>query len=574
MLIRVIGIGFALVAGVLSLAVYRSQALVDQARLRTSNTERRIALLESEQKLIPWNDRVYQELGKAYFESGVNRLQDNEARDADLRKSYENFRRALDLNPLSSSLHFDFAQALQYVSLLDLGIRGDDLAEFMKAARLSGQNRQVFSEAGKVMFSRWRLLSPADREYAKSVAKAVLLDPSPETLEAYLGLWEIDIGDPSVLEAILPKRADVLRGVARFMGERGLPRDERLRYLVQAEALDLKAAREDLAAGQTALSGLKLDDARTRFRSALAGLGRIEFAQSLRGENTIDRLEVRDMTKSIRLGLAKCALEETRKLGDALEDLFAYLDLEEEPAAVGGLETFLKERNIIGGPASAGAQDFDRFLFQMRLDFKQNRFREIIQSGQALERGLLVIPEAMKPRYVRILGMIGDSYRKLDYVYESNGFFRKALDVGGPNIDLFLKMRKNFERLNDSARQGEVDQMIRTLVPGREEALAGTVISKEAPLVKKWILDGRKLELSVTFADPGPEPFPLVSVLFNGQAAWEDYLRVPALSMTLPSEIGENILKISVINRSVAPLKIKWSPKEGAPVSPGRGMSP
>jgi hypothetical protein len=564
---RLIGITLAAVVGFVGLAQFMSQARVERARLRTSQSERVIGILEGGWNIVPWNDSLHHELGWAYFQAGVNHLQDASGRDADFRVSYGHFLQALTLNPLSAAIHFDFAQALQYMSFFDLGISEDSLGELKKAARLSGTHPQIYAEAGKSMFARWATLSAEDRAYAQSVVQTVLREnPAAEDVETFLDLWELNVSDPAVLEAILPQDAAVDRQAARYLGERSLSRDERIRFRSRADALDFRTARDEFAAGQTDTGKLRLEEARAHFRAGRAALDRIVFAQNLIGEDSIDRLEFRDLAKSIRLGLAKCALEETRRLDDVFEDLVAYLDLEDSAAAIGELEMFLKERNIIEGKTDVDVRDFNRFFLEVLVGFKQNRFREIIQAGSSLERSLLVIPEAMKPAYVRVLELIGDSYRKLDYIYESNGFYAKALAEGGPGVGILLKMRKNYERLNDPDRMKSLDRDIRKLLPAGWEVLTGAVLDGAASLSRAYVLDGRKFSLTILFEEPGPEPFPLVSILFNGQLAWEDYLAGPKLELTLPSEIGRNSIEVAVANRSVRLKALKMSPAE----DPGR----
>jgi tetratricopeptide (TPR) repeat protein len=558
---RLIGIALAVIIVIFDLTQFSSQARVERARLRTSKSERVIEILEGGRTLVPWNDPLYHELGRAYFQAGVSRLQDASGRDADFRSSYRNYLRALALNPLSAVAHFDFAQALRYMSFFDLGISEDALDEFKKAARLSGTHPQIYAEAGKAMFARWSTLSAEDRAYARTIVRTVLQgNPSAEDVETFLGLWELNVKDPAVLDEILPKDAAVDRQAARFLGERSLSRDGRIRFRARADVLDFQTARDEFAAGQTDIGRLRLDQARAHFRDGLAALDRIVFAQNLIGQDSIDRLEFRDLAKSLRLGLAKCALEETRKLDGALENLTAYLDLEDSTTAVGELEMFLKERNIIEGKTGIGVQDFNRFFIEVLLGFKQNRFREIIQAGVSLERSLLVISEAMKPAYVRILELIGDSYRKLDYLYESNGFYAKALERGGPGVGILLKMRKNYERLNDPERMKSVDKNIWKLLPEGAENFADAVLGKTAPLSRTYVLDGRKFALTILFEDPGLEPFPLVTVLFNGQLAWEDYLGGRELKVVLPSEIGRNSIEVSVANRPIRLKALKMSP--------------
>jgi tetratricopeptide (TPR) repeat protein len=311
------------------------------------------------------------------------------------------------------------------------------------------------------------------------------------------------------------------------------------------------------------LAALKPRAARVRFQNARTALDRIVFAQNLSGKSAIDRLEFQNLRKSVLLGLAKCALEETRRLDGALEDIDAYLELEDKSSAVADLESLLKGLNLVGDASGAGARDFDRLLLQLRLDFKQSRFREIIQAGQSLDRSLLVIPEAMKSDYVRILELVGDAYRKLDYIYESNALYARALETGGQDVGLLLKTRKNFERLNDAERLAAVDRDIRALTARDEAAQPAVVLARNAPLVRELILDGGNIRLTAAFEALGPEPFPLVSVVFNGQLVWDRVPDATGLSLTLPSDIGRNSLAISVLGGTVRLSRLGFAPAVG-----------
>jgi CRISPR/Cas system-associated exonuclease Cas4 (RecB family) len=121
-------------------------------------------------------------------------------------------------------------------------------------------------------------------------------------------------------------------------------------------------------------------------------------------------------------------------------------------------------------------------------------------------------------------------------------------------------MRKNYERLNDPERMKSVDKNIWKLLPEGAENFADAVLGKTAPLSRTYVLDGRKFALTILFEDPGLEPFPLVTVLFNGQLAWEDYLGGRELKVVLPSEIGRNSIEVSVANRPIRLKALKMSP--------------
>ena len=108
----------ALVAiGVLDFLVYRSSDLYMQAR-RIAEPEVKIRMLQKANKIFPWNELVYYELGKTHFGMGIQSL--NEGRDAlfHVTESVKNLEHGIRINPASPFGHFYYAQSLLYENLL------------------------------------------------------------------------------------------------------------------------------------------------------------------------------------------------------------------------------------------------------------------------------------------------------------------------------------------------------------------------------------------------------------------------------------------------------------------------
>jgi hypothetical protein len=548
--------------GITDILLYRSYSLYAQVKERMTDIDKKIALLDTEQAYLPLNDLLYHEMGKVYLEAGSTRLQDAGRRDENFHKAYQSFIRSLTLNPLSSYAHFDFAQALQYMNFLNLPFQENYFEEYKKAALLSGQDIQIYAEVGRIMFSRWAALTPEDKEFTLDIVRRVLLRKEPDTIAAFLQIWDLNVKDYGVLTKILPLDAGVDLQTAQFLGEKSLSREERLKFMTQAETLQFRKAKEEYMAGQTDFNGLKLQEAKVHFQAALAGLQWIVFYQNLTAQNPIDGMEYKNLLKSAHLGLAKCILEESRRLDEALDHLYAYLNLEDELSSAADVETFLRERGLIEAKSGGNFQDFGRFAFELYLGYKQNRYREIVQAGQSLERSLLVIPDKTKQDYARVLELVADAYQKLDYLYESNKFYQKALDMGVQKIDLLMKMRKNFERLNDADKMMMIDKDVASLVEFKEMKFPGLRLNKGEPFSQKVILNGRKFHLTLSFEDSPTVPHPLVSIMFNGQMVWEDYLQTPDVSLILPSDIGPNTIQVNVINKPVTLLLMKISADE------------
>jgi hypothetical protein len=179
-----------------------------------------------------------------------------------------------------------------------------------------------------------------------------------------------------------------------------------------------------------------------------------------------------------------------------------------------------------------------------------------VDVGQALEHNFLLIPESGKKEYAEVLEIIGDSYQKLDYLYESNGFYQKALDIAGSELGILAKMRKNFERLNNAQQVSLIDAQIPKLLSPREFDFESTIIPKGTNFSQALTLDGKNIRLSLAFTQDEGEPYPYVAVFFNGQVVWEDFVRDPALTIRLQTDLGANALEILPLNKPVTLLKL------------------
>ena len=558
-------LGWLLLLAVIGLAdilLYRGYHLYYQVKERIADVDKKTALFDMEQAFLPVNDLLFHEMGKAYFDAGVSRLQDSGPRDEAFHKSYQSFIRSLTLNPLSPYAHFDFAQALQYMNFLNLPFQENYFEEYKKAALLSGQDLQIYAEVGRIMFSRWASLTPEDKDFALDIVRKVLFRKEPEKIAAFLQIWDLNVKDYAVLAKILPVDAGVYLQTAQFLGEKSLSREERLKYMTQAETLEFRLAKDEYMAGQTNFNGLKLREAKAHFQAALACVQRIVFYQNLTAQSPVDGMEYKNLLKSVHLGLAKCILEESRRLDEALDHLYAYLNLEDQLSSAGEVESFLRERGLIEAKSGGNFQDFSRFAFELFLGFKQNRYREIVQAGQTLERNLLVIPDKTKQDYARVLELVADAYQKLDYLYESNKFYQKAIDMGVQRVDFLLKMRKNFERLNDVNKMTAIDKDVTAMLEFKEMRFPGLRLNKGEPFNQNFILNGRKFRLTLSFEEELSQPSPLVSIMFNGQMIWEDYLQTPDIDIVLPSDIGSNTVLVCVINKPVTLLMMKVSAEE------------
>jgi len=539
------------------IVLFRGDQLVEQARKNPSLPQARIAILEKEQTVYPVHDVLYHELGKAYFELGLENLQNVGRRDEAFRNAYRQYTLALDINPFSAATHFDFAQALLYMNYLSLPVaRIPYFDEFKQAAVLAKYNMDVYYQVGRVMLSRWPALTADEREFTTGILQRTLQQINPTRLQELFNLWALSVKDYDLIEKILPGDRTAFRMFAQFLGERSLDRDERLKFLSLTESLDFAEAKSEYEAGRSAAQMFKLKQAGDHFQATLGLLQNIKFYQALKLQSLIDPMEFQNLQKMSYLGLAKGLIEETRRLDKAMPYLRSYLVFEDKSSGVGELESFLRERGLIQEKTGLGFKDFNQFSFAIWLSYKQNRYRDIVDVGNSLDQSFLVVPETMRNEYIKILELVGDSYQKLDYIYESNNFYQKARTMGARDLGILLKIRKNYERLNDTEQIQAMNEEIRKILAPPELFYTNLTIRKGEAYSQDLMLDGKQTTVSFVFRSDSKEPLPLVSVFFNGQVVWEDYLKEPTFSLRINPIPGANVCQIVPVNKDIVLTKL------------------
>jgi len=559
-------------AGALSVYVYMGERAAERAGASSAAS----APAASSGSGLWLNGEVYRIRARALFDRGLGRLGEATARDADFRSAYDAFRRSLALNPFSAVAHFDFGQALQYFNALDFPAPERYFDEYRKAADLSGVDTVVYLEVGKVLLSRWAGLNQDERLFAEKIIRTLLSFSGPERLrrcDVLLNLWDVNVRDAQVLERILPEDAETLRRAAVFLGGKGIFLETRLDFLAQAENLDLKEAGSELRAGNNERNARRPAEALGRFRAAQRLLAGIRFYQNLAPrKKAMNPDEYGTLRKSVQLGILKCLLDASAEPKDLLDDFRAYLEAEDSVGAVGELESLLRARGIVETQSRAGFIDLVRLSLSLELNFKQSRYREIVQTGQDLSQNLLVVPEDQRAPYGRIFELIGDACQRLDDLYESTAYYEKALNLKPDDVVVLIKMRRNFERLNDDKALKKLEPRIKSLLSPRETPLIDAVWASGEPQVLTLLLDEMAYRLSFDFSDYAAGPPPLISAIFNGRVAVETLLTSDLFEMRVQAVAGPNELRITSVNRVCRPLRMTLIPDEEA--APGTGKIP
>ncbi len=542
--------------------IYWNMHLSYRAEEKIEDQDKKIKILKRANLFYPSNDRVYYELGKSYFDLGLQNLQDETLGKTYLQKSIRYFNRSLKINPASYFGHFNLAQSLLYMSYLSSDFEDSPYEEYKKAALLAGHNSQIYYEVGKIFLSLWPQIGEEDRNFTRETLKKILERKDPQKVQAILYIWEMNVGDYKVMEEMLPEDASIYRMYAQFLGEKSLSSRERQRYLAKAEQLEFERAKDEYISGEREFQYYRLKEASQNFLSSLRRLERTSFYQDLVGQDWINVEEFLELKKSVYLNLAKCYLEEEQDVKQAKNYFLSYLALEDEVAAVGELESFLRSRGHIRDGFGERFDDLGNLFFQALLYFKQNRYRDIMKLGRFLEQSFVVVPEEKKEEYLKLLQIVGDSYQKVDYIYDAGDFYRKALEIDPDNLEILLRIRQNYERLNDEEKIQQTEEKMESLLSPRSIELKKRELKKGQRSSHRIILDGSEiiLELSLNWEEKEVSPVPLIAVFFNGHVVWEEYIRQDGgkgpeaeavLSLPVKSKVGENNLVVIPLNIDV-----------------------
>ncbi len=538
-------------AGAAGVLFYRQAALAAGVKGEISAAGR-LERLERGGRLLRFDDELLRLRGRAHFQAAAERMAEPAARDAHLRAAREDLRRSLALNPLSAAAHFDLAQVQEYAAPLGLDGGGRPVGEYIAAARLGLQDPEILDACGRLLLSRWSGLDREERRLTLALLKNRLSGADEETLVSILDTWALHVGDYGILKSVLPAEAGAWRRLARFLAERGLDRGQRIEALVRAEALDFEKIRTEAAAGRSDFQARKMREAEAHFRSGRDLLDGIRFYRTAEDEPAF-AADYGAQAAAILTGLLQTRLETARTIEDVLPDLLSFLDGDPGPAAVGDLDRWLKARRFIGDRIDASGKDLRRLVLELRLAFLQNRYREVTEAGQALESGVLLVPEASRADYATVLELVGDAYGKLDYLYESSAFYQKARKTVPAGPGLLYKLRRNAERLNDAEALRAVGRELETA------AAAGTPEWRDLTIARGTVLD-RSLGLDESrsrirlrqAAEPDGSPRLYAAVFFNGLVVWDDYWPADGiLKLDLKPRPGSNRLEIQPLNRSL-----------------------
>jgi hypothetical protein len=542
-----------LIVAAADILIYMNTHLFYQAQKAEEN-KKKLGILDEANKIYPLNDQVNYSLGKANLDMGLECLSSPKESELYFRKASEDFRRSIRLNPASSFSHFYFAKSLFNLSLFTDSSDASLLEEYKKAAELADQSTQIFYEVGMTFLSLWSRLSNNERTYTLDMVKKILYRKNKERISALINNWELNVGDFDILERLLPQDADIYRLYANFLGEKAIAIESRQKALAVAESLEFERAKAAYQSGENEAFYYRWAEAEQQFTAYLNRTKRINFYQDLVAQKLVHNSEYIQYTRLSLLGLAKCRLARGKTLSEVEDLLREYLALEDKAASLAELETYLVESRLISDKPSEKFDDLGMLSFQLLLLHKQNRDSEILNLGRLLQNSFVVVPERKKDDYINVLQIIGDSFQKLDYLYEAIEFYKKALELDPKNLATLVRIRQNYVKLNNDEKIQETNAKIRDIISS-EIDFKNRSLKKEEVFSQALIFDGQKMDVNL-FLNQEQGVLPLVSVLFNGRVVWENIVESGNISVPVQSRVGKNIIKITSLNRPVSLLKI------------------
>jgi len=562
---KAIIIGILIVVGVVCVFMYWNQHLYYRAE-KTEEPEEKIVLLEKASRLYSLNDAVRYELGKAYLDSTALNLDNPELRQEYFKKALVNFEKAININPVDRYSHFNYGQALSYQDFIlpfaTLPTEKSPFAEYKKAALLAGHHSEVYFEVGKILLTHWERLSDDDRVFATDCLRKIMgqkRQGQRENILTLLHVWNMNVKDYEVLGRILPEEAAIYRQVGEFLGEMSLSVKERQNALAKAEGLEFQNARNEYELGMEEFNYFGIEKATRHFESCLRMLQRINFYQVFAQEvDGFGVAEFNDLQKSATLYLLKCRVEQGGKLKDIQKLLQGYLVLEGSLASVTSLEDYLTENGLFHEQLGTSFDDLRRVMLHCLVAYKANRYRDLIRLGRLLRESFVVVPEDKKDDYKEILCIVGDAFQKVDFIYDAGEFYSKALEIDKGYLKALLKLRQNYERLNEEEKIQEINEKIKSVMAPENIIKRKADIKKRGKFSRALVFDGEKITLFLRLDDEGGGIPPLVSIIFNGRVIWEDYIKEWAALIPLETKPGVNTLVIRPVNKGVKLIELKY----------------
>ena len=520
------------------------------AALKTNNSAKKIRLLEKANRIMPFNEQVLTELGQSYFQAGTNKFIDPDQIKNNLEQARRYLIRAVKFNPGFYQSHFYLAHTLLYLSYMT-SIEENVYDKFKKAALLTTFDTQIYFEVGRIMLSNWDDLTEPDKKFTIDLLKNVLSSGDEEKLLDVLQIWSMSISDYRIAEQLVPKNPSSYRLYSDFLGEKSLSLIERQKYLIQAETWEFSEAKREYLRGNREFNLFQINSALGHYQKSLSLLDGIRFYQVFSEKQTLNTNEYFDLLKDVYLAIVRVWIQKENDYDKAEPYLLKYFDLENDLSKLDELETFLQSKGLLDVRPAEIEKDPRSLYFKTLLNYKMNRFQKIVTEWESFREKYFIPSPENKEYYLKIFQLVGDSYQKIDFIYNAEEFHQKALDIEENRLDTLLRMRLNYLRQNDQFKLEQINKKIITLETPREMEFNDLTIEKKRSCDIPLTIEGEPIRISLFFKEDTQIQLPLVLVLFNGEVIFEDFVLENIIIFEIDPLPLSNMIKIIPLNRKV-----------------------
>ncbi|UCE40724.1 MAG: hypothetical protein JSV17_14940 [Candidatus Aminicenantes bacterium] len=347
-----------------------------------------------------------------------------------------------------------------------------------------------------------------------------------------MNIWEMNIRDFAVMDKFMPPVAQAYRMFGNFLGEKSFSIRQRHRMLSYADHLQFERAKRNFASGEQEYFSAEYGEARKFFTYCLWDLQKVRFFHRLSGLYPFDESEYYHLYKLVNYWLARSLIEAGGGLKKVREYLLKYLELEEDEVSLNEFESYIIEHKISYLP------------IQLFLYDKQGRHQDIIEIGNLILKGQVKTPDLNKADMVKMFSIMGNAYQRMNYPANAIESFRKSIKFIPSYVPSLLQLRENYLSLHEDERAEEIEAEIERTMPPKTLNYSHLIISKDREFSHRLYLAGKELYIDFYFEGLKKEDIPLITIEFNREVVWDNYLEDEMITLSVEPKIGENILYV------------------------------
>jgi len=391
----------------------------------------RSGLLKASTQIFPIDAELFYEYATAILEEYAY-LKVNEG--INLNKSVDGFKKAIVLNPLMYSAHFNLAKSYQIDKSGNTTIFDDALKYFKHALFLRGNKSEVSVEILTLMLSLWPLLEDSDKEFSQQLLNRSIKNITRKEFAPILEAWSLYSRDIDVIKNALKKRPEFCKDVSDKLEQLELHLDTRQNILAEYEVYYLEYFRnglEDyLKNTPNKLKGIQ--SRLNRLRKMVPGYHR------MLGKNDFNNILFSNLKNRLYSGILEIFLSERKRYTDANDrknTVFNFIDsllkTHSSQAEEKNLNRLLTNKSFYQKPG------LKKQYIELLLHFKMKNKFLVIQRGEELRNSLSFVREDQKEVYGKILILLAETYIQNDQFDKAESILAEAKSISPGNLETY-----------------------------------------------------------------------------------------------------------------------------------------